>query len=468
MSKIPHLIKLNRPADKWADGLPLGNGRLGAMPMGKVNDETIVINEETIWYGKERERQNPEGARYWKEIRRLLLEGKVKEAQFGARMVMSAMPKYQNPYQLAGDMRLKFFDHDGEVQQYERVLDVDNAVAAVSYTLNGLRYCREHFVSRKYQVFATKLTCDCPGKLTLSVNMNRRPYEEYTGKIDDKTVYNCGKCGDGGISYFTGITMDADGGSVDTLADFVYCKNADTVYLYTACGTDFRDEDYREKVLSRLEKAREVGYEELKEAHIRDYKSLYDRMELSLSAETVPFLYTDEQLDSLRKGQDDCLLYLTETMFCYGRYLMISSSTDCLLPANLQGIWNGDYQPPWESGYTININEEMNYWMAEKCNLSECHLPLLEQVKRVAKKGRKTAQGLYGCRGFCAHHNIDIWDCTEPGGLYDAALCWPMGGAWLSLHMYDHYLYTQDREFLTREALPLMREAIRFFEDYLY
>jgi alpha-L-fucosidase 2 len=461
-----HEFYLTKPAKTWDEGLPLGNGRLGAMILGKVNEETIFINEETIWYGKDRDRKNPDTLKHLSKIRSLLFEGKVEEAQFLAKMAMTSTPKYMNPYQPAGDMRLCFKGIHGKPENYERRLDLDHALAEVSFQLNGFSYQREHFVSHQYQVFATRLTTDCPEGMTLSVNMSRKPFEENTGAVSQDTVSNYGVCGPEGISWFTGITMTADVPTA-TIGDFVYVKNAREIVIYLACATDFVEKDYQKRVLERLETAKKAGYETIRTAHIREYQELYGRMELSINESLSPELPMNELLDSVKRGEEQYVPYLAEQLFAYARYLMIGSSYDCVLPSNLQGIWNGDFVPPWQSEFTININTEMNYWMAEKCGLSECHLPLFAQVKRMIPKGQKTAKELYGCRGFVAHHNTNIWANTDPEGIFDASPVWATGAAWLSLHFYEHYRYTLDQEFLRKEALPVMREVIRFYEDYL-
>lgn len=464
-----HEFYLTKPAKKWDDGLPLGNGRLGAMIMGKVNEETIFINEETIWYGKDRDRKNPDTKKHLEEIRSLLYEGKVEEAQFLAKMAITSTPKYMTPYQPAGDMRICLKGHHGKVENYRRSLNLDHAMAEVSYEMDGRKYKREHFVSHKYQVFVTRLTTEHPEGMTLSVNMSRKPFEQCTEAISKDTVCNYGICGAEGISYFTGITLDAGENAADTIGDFVYVRNAGEIVIYLACGTDFADPEYKKHCLERLEKAKEAGYENIYEEHLKEYEALYGRMELSIEGahEFLKEMPADEMLAQVKEGDDGNVPYLMELLFHYARYLMISSSYDCLLPSNLQGIWNGEFVPPWQSEFTININTEMNYWMAEKCGLPECHLPLFAQVKRMVPKGQKTAEMLYGCRGFVAHHNTNIWANTDPEGIFDASPVWPMGAAWLSLHFYEHYRYTQDKAFLKQEALPVMREAIRFFEDYL-
>lgn len=468
-----HIIYLNKQARYWDDGLPVGNGRLGAMVMGKTDEETIFINEETLWYGKDRDRKNPDTLKYLDKIRELLFAGEVQKAQFLAKMAMTSAPKYMNPYQPAGDMRICIYDHKYPVTDYARWLDLDEATAHVRYTMRGTTYTREHFVSHKYQVLCIRLTmekkADTPEEkgLSLCVNMSRKPFEENTESLGPGTVCNYGQCGPDGVNYFTGIRLAARGGEIDSIGDFAYVRDAEEVWIYLASGTDYQDSDYREHCLERLDQAAQAGYEEIRKEHERQYHQLSDRMELRLGDWELPKKPMNEILEDVKAGKEENLNFLTEMLFTYARYLMISSSYDCLMPSNLQGLWNGEYAPPWQCEFTININTEMNYWMAEKCGLPECHLPLFEQLKRMVPRGQKTAKALYGCQGFCAHHNTNIWANTDPEGIFDASPFWPMGGAWLSLHLFEHYLYTLDREFLQKEALPVMREAVRFYEDYL-
>lgn len=465
--KNRHEIKLKKPARYWDDGLPIGNGRLGAMVMGKVNEETIYLNEETIWYGRDLDRKNPDTGKYLDQIRELLFAGEVEKAQFLAKMAITSTPKYMNPYQPAGDLRICMYHHKGKAEQYERRLLLEEAVAVVSYRMNGYTYKREHLVSQKYQVVAIRLSTDCPQGLTFSVNMSRKPFEEHTESIGEDTVCNYGECGPGGVCYFTGVKLVSPEKKAESIGDFTWIRGVKEACIYVACGTDFADPDYRAHCQKRLDEAANAGFETIFMEHQKTFSGLYNRMDFSLGTQDVPKEATDELLNEVKNGDHTHLKYLTETLFHYARYLMISSSYDCLMPSNLQGIWNGEYAPPWQCEFTININTEMNYWIAEKCQLPECHLPLFAQVKRMIPKGKKTAEALYGCRGFCAHHNTNLWANTDPEGIFDASPVWSTGAAWLSLHFFEHYRYTKDREFLRREALPVMREAIRFYEDYL-
>lgn len=469
-------IKMAKSAKRWDDGLPIGNGRLGAMVMGKGKEENIYINEESLWYGSPRIRANCDAKEHIDEIRQLLFDGRVEEAAFLAKMTMTSTPKYNNPYQPAGDLRITFQGHNGKTSNYLRYLDLNDAIAYVEYDLQGVHYKREHFVSTKYQVVVVRYTCSPGNTMTLCANMNRKPFEEYSGRVDRKTVANWGQNGVGGVRYYTGVRMVSDTG-VDTKGDFVYTKEATDVVLYVHCRTDFNHKDSLEEGTKKvLDLAEAAGFDNIVGVHKQEYQSLYNRMEFSLKVgeeekEEVDIYEVETiqtMIEGLRSDKEAYFGPLSVYLFAFARYLMISSSYQCSLPANLQGIWNGSYEPPWQSQYTININTEMNYWFVEKANLSECHLPLFDLIDRLVVNGRETAKNMYGCEGFCAHHNTNLWASTDPEGIFDASPFWVMGGAWLSLHMYEHYLYTLDEAFLKERALPVMGEAIRFFEGYLY
>ncbi len=488
-------IRLDKAGKTWDEGLPIGNGRLGAMITGKVGDESIFINEETLWYGPMRNRKNPDAKSHIDKIRHLLLNGDIEEAAFLAKMSMTSTPKYNNPYQPAGDLKLSFKSHNGNVENYVRSLSLDKAMATVTYTLDGVKHGRDHFVSADYNVLVIRLWTEDSEGITLGVNMNRKPFEEYTGKIGSVTVGNWGECGAGGVRYLTGVRMTAKSviegevAPVWVLGDFVYTRNAKEVVIYLTCSTDYEKryeavskglgyhmgtetdhcpDDLLDKVNKGLDRAVEAGYERLLKSHLETYGDLYHRFSLNINNSKSPSLPMNEIMAGIREGKRDWHDATTVILVDFARYLMISSSYNCLMPSNLQGLWNGSYIPPWMSQYTININTEMNYWFVEKVNLPECHLPLFEQIKRMLANGRETAKEIYGCRGFCAHHNTNLWATTDIEGIFDTSPFWPSGAAWLSLHLYEHYRFTGDRIFLADVALPIMREAILFFEDYLY
>lgn len=471
-------IYSRKPAKKWDDGIPLGNGRLGAMVLGHLKEEIIVINEETLCYGPSRERENPDAALHLQEIRELLLKGKVEKAAFLSKMALTSTPKYNNPYQPVGDLRLCFLNHSGKGRGFESRLDIGKAVARVAYEMDETHYEREYLVSKAYQVLAIRIRTKGKHKITMSANISRKPFEEFTGILAEGTAGNWGENGACGMHYLSAVRIASKKGK--TMGDAVYIEDAEEVVVYLAAGTDYEEclegtkknsqdayNSLYQKIGSRLDAAQAAGYEEIKRRHIEDYQDLYKNFGLDLMGDSPIGLSTAELLSAYRAGDTSHENYLTELLTAFARYLMIASSDSCLLPANLQGLWNGSYEPPWQCQYTININTEMNYWFAEKAGLSRCHLPVLNLVKLLAKNGRKTAEKLYHARGFCAHHNTNVWGCSAPEGIFDASPYWVMGGAWMCLHLWEHYLYTEEQSFL-KEAMPLMREAIRFFEDYLF
>lgn len=470
------LIRMAKPARRWDDGLPLGNGRLGAMVMGRVNDETIFINEETLWYGPRRERSNPNGRENLEKIRELLMKKQVEQASFLAKMSLTSLPKYNNPYQPAGDLRICFQGHSKPVQNYKRDLDLSSAVGVVEYDMDGVHYKREHFVSSRYQVLVVRITCvslsgtkKC--KMTLCANMSRKPFEENTGKIDKKTVGNWGQNGVGGVKYLTALRMLSNGTNALT-GDFAHASKASEAVILLASRTDFAEKsELGQAVTDTLNLAEKVGYDELLKAHLSDYRAMYERLDFSIMQQGEVWnneLSTQQLIESVRNDEQTHVNQLTMLLLYYARYLMISCSSNCLMPANQQGMWNGSYEPPWQCQFTININVQMNYWFVEKANLAECHNPLFSLLERMVPNGQKTARELYGAGGFCAHHNTNLWASTDPEGIFSASPFWVMGGAWLALHMYEHYLYTLDKEFLHEHALPVMREALLFFKDYLH
>lgn len=456
-------IWLEEPGKKWDDGLPIGNGRLGAMVLGSVQEEVLPLNEETIWYGGPLQRESPDAAAHIAEIRELLWAGRVEDAAFLAKTAMNSTPKYLSPYLPAGDLRLSFKGHRGKVEDYRRSLSLDEAIASVSYTMDGAAYQRSYFVSQAQNVIAVRITGERP--LTLAANLNRRPYEERTGRLDGNTIFIEGQCGEGGVRYFGAARIVCADGACETMGDYLIARQSRDITLYICFTTDFGGrKDYRQQCLGHLAGAQKLGYAALKEQHLRDWAALYGRVRFSLGEEAPP-IPTNKQLQRMREGGDTCVL--SALLFHFGRYLLIASSFRCQLPATLQGIWNGSYTPAWESKYTININTEMNYWPAESCALPECHLPLFDLIERMAKRGEQTARTVYGCSGFVAHHNTNLWADTAIEGVLDASPIWPMGGAWLSLHLYEHFLFTQDEAFLRERALPVLRKAVLFFTEYL-
>jgi alpha-L-fucosidase 2 len=469
-------IKLwyRQPAKTWVEALPVGNGKFGAMVFGKVKEERIQMNEDSVWYGGPKTREQPDASKNLEQIRRLMFGGQPQEAEYLARMAFTAAPKYLAPYQTLGDLNLFFRGMDGEVSDYTRELDLAAGVLRIAYREDGVLYQREVFTSAVDQVLVIRLHSEHPGGLTFAANLSRRPFEGTTGKAGMDGISMSGQCGPEGVHYAALLKAVSEGGSVQVIGDFVSVEAADCVTLYVAAATTFREEDPLAVCHSRIEAAEARGFDVVREAHIADHRAMFDRVSLELeelevvggeSLSTLPTLPTDERLRRLREGKPDN--GLIALFFQFGRYLLMASSRPGSLPANLQGIWNESHTPPWESDFHLNINLQMNYWPAEVCNLSECHEPVFDLLDRMRENGRKTAMEIYGAKGFVAHHATNLWAETDICGMYVPAVFWPMGGAWLSLHMWEHYRYSLDRSFLANRAYPTLKEAAQFFLDFL-
>ncbi|HEX8117671.1 MAG TPA: glycoside hydrolase family 95 protein, partial [Pyrinomonadaceae bacterium] len=415
-------------------------------------------------------RTNPDGARALPEVRRLLFAGKVREAEELAERSVIAVPKRMPPYQPLGDLLLDFKGR-GEAGDYVRELDIDAAVARVSYAQGGARFTREVFASAVDQVVVVRLTCDRPGRLSFdaalareqdakarAVSHDRLTLEGEAVARDDKHAEERKV----GVKFCGTLQAFAEGGRARAEGDRLIVEGADAVTLLFAAATNFRERDPAAKCVQYLNAARRP-YARLLSSHVADHRQLFRRVSLDLS-DPAPDLPTDERLKRVQGGARDTAL--EALFFQFGRYLLIASSRPGSLAANLQGKWNDKLAPSWDSKYTVNINTEMNYWPALVANLSELHAPLFDLIDNARADGRRVARKLYGARGFCIHHNTDLWGHAVP---IDGARwgLWPMGGAWLSLHLWEHYDFTRDRAFLARRAYPTMKEAAEFLLDYL-
>lgn len=467
-----HRLWYEASASKWEEALPIGNGRIGGMVFGGVAKETIQLNEDSLWYGGPIRGDNPDAQTYMPEIRGLLQQGRQAEAEHLARMGLMSSPKYFHPYQPLGEMLLWMQKHEGPVEEYERELCLEEAVARVRYVRDQTMYEREYFSSAADQVLAVRLTADTPGAITVGVNLMRRPFDEGTTAAGERTIMMSGQSGPGGVRFAAAIQAATEGGSVRIIGDFLSIEGADAVTLLLAANTSFRHSDPEQASLEQLQAASRLSYASLRERHISDYAVYYRRVDLELhgsgslaqEVEAVK-LPTDVRMRKLKEGAEDAGLF--SLYYQFGRYLLLSCSRPGTLAANLQGIWNASFTPPWESKYTININTQMNYWPAETGSLPECHEPLFGLVESMLPAGRATARQVYGCRGFVAHHNTNLWGDTNIEGILLSSSIWPMGAAWLCLHLWEHYRYSLDEEFLERRAYPIMKEAALFLLDYM-
>ncbi|MEX2299627.1 MAG: glycoside hydrolase family 95 protein [Bryobacterales bacterium] len=470
-----HRLWYRQPAAEWNEALPVGNGRLGAMVFGGVAKERIQLNEDTVWAGEKRDRNNPQGAAAIPRIRKLLFEGRAAEAQDLAEKAVVSTPLRLPPYQPLGDLTLEFAGL-GEVSGYRRELDLATAIARTEFQANGARFTREVFSTPVDGVLVVRLSSDQPGRITFSAALSRErdARSQAAGPeriaIDGQAIPDERHAGERktGVKFYGLLQAVADGGTISSAGGILRVDNADSATLLFAAATNYRVPDPAAEC-ERVLAAGAKPFEDLRSAHIASHQKLFDRVKLTLtgapaSANTADDLPTDERLRRVQAGAADAQLAVL--YFEFGRYLLIASSRPGSAAANLQGLWNPLLEPPWDSKYTININTEMNYWPAEVTNLSELHEPLFDLVDNAREDGRRIARELYGAGGFVIHHNTDLWGHAVPidGARYGV---WPMGGAWLSLHFWDHYEFTLDQNFLRRRAYPVLKETAEFLLDYM-
>jgi alpha-L-fucosidase 2 len=459
-----------QPAANWNEALPIGNGRLAAMVFGGIESERIQLNEETIWAGEKRDRSNPEGARHLDEVRRLLFAGKPAEAEALAERTIIAVPKRMPPYQPLGELLIRF-DAQAEAKDYARELDLDSGIARVTYRSADALFTREVFASAVDQVIVVRLTSDRPGRISFAATLTREADARTRAISPDRVLLEGEAIARGdrhpaerkvGVKFQGALQVLSEGGRTRVEGSELVLEGANAATLVFAAATNFRHPNPAAQCEQYLAAARKP-YTQLRSAHVADHRRFFRRVEFTLGAPASD-LPTDERVRRVQAGETD--LALEALYFQFGRYLLIASSRPGTMAANLQGKWNDQLQPAWDSKYTININTEMNYWPAEVCNLSELHEPLFDLIDNARADGHRVAKNLYGARGFMIHHNTDLWGDAVPIDGVHAGL-WPMGGAWLSLHLWEHYDFTRDRRFLSRRAYPLMKEAAQFLLDYL-
>ncbi|MGN1136277.1 MAG: glycosyl hydrolase family 95 catalytic domain-containing protein [Oscillospiraceae bacterium] len=463
MDRNSNVLWYKQPAANWDEALPVGNGRIGGMIFGRTDEELIQLNEDSVWSGGFRYRNNPKAKVNLEKIRKLIADGRITEAQALCEDAFYGRNEQQRHYHPMGDLHILQKDCQN-VEDYQRSLDISTAVAKTEWTSGEVRFCREIFVSAPDNVMVIRFSASEKGKISFEAFIDGvdDDYDKNEAYDDSTLLFTVSD----GIPYATAISVKTSGGNGITDATRIRVENADEAVLTLACQTSFRTGNYEKQALNEAKTAQRKSYEVLLERHTSDYKRLYDRASLKLCDNSGgnSALPTDERLEKFKNGGNDNKL--AEMYFNFSRYLMISGSREGTLPLNLQGIWNKDMWPAWGGKYTININTEMNYWGAEIQNLSECHTPLFDHIERMRENGRITAREMYGCKGMVCHHNTDIWGDTAPQDRWMPATVWPMGLAWLCLHIYEHYKFTQDKEFLA-EKYDTLKEAAEFFEDYL-
>jgi alpha-L-fucosidase 2 len=440
----PLTLWYNRPAQLWTDALPVGNGRLGAMVFGGTARERIQFNEQTVWTGEPHDYAHKGASRSLQQIRELLWVGKQKEAEDLAMKEFMSEPLHQKAYQALGDLIIEIPGAE-EPTAYRRSLDLDTGIATTEFTANGITWRREVFASHPANAIVVHVTSSKPAAFAAALKCAHSACKEgavLTGQVEDSAI------------RFEARLERRD-------------QPASATLILTA-ATNFKNykdvsADPAQRNGAILAAIGQKSYESLKAEHISDHQKLFRRVSLDLGNSPSANLPTDERIAAFAKGTDPALVTL---LFQFGRYLMIGSSRPGGQPANLQGLWNDSNKPAWDSKYTDNINTEMNYWPVEETNLSECHLPLFDALKELAISGAVTAKEQYNARGWVLHHNFDLWRGTAPINASNHGI-WQTGGAWLSTHLWEHYLFTGDREFLRNAAYPLMKGAATFFVDTL-
>jgi alpha-L-fucosidase 2 len=496
----------NQPATQWVDALPVGNGRLGAMVLGggpvqadatageegpvptTAARETLVLNDDTLWSGKPVDGNNPDAPHHLAAIRQAVLEQQ--DYHLADRLCHKMQGLFAEAYQVVGSLHLEF-DHSGEIARYRRALDLSTAVASTTYTAGGVGFERSIFSSAPDQVIVVRLTTGQPGALRFQIRMDgplaRAVRAEgshrliLTGKASrhipgagspssDKAIPPSETPGEG-MFFAAVVEVHAAAGEIRVEGDRLRVEHATECTLRIAVATGFRGYDQLpdtplDAVIAaasaQLDTSAKRSYIDLRQRHIADHQSLFNRVRLRLGSEAGAHQPTDERLEHFSSAPDPALLAL---YFHYGRYLLIASSRPGTQPANLQGIWNHRVAPPWSSNWTCNINLQMNYWPAESCNLSECSEPLLRLIEELSQTGARTARETYALPGWAAHHNVDLWRAASPVGMGSGDPTWAnwnMSAAWLCAHLWEHWLFTRDRAFLRNHAWPLMKGSAAF------
>lgn len=474
------LLWYDQPATAWEEALPVGNGRLGAMVFGKHGEERIQLNEETYWSGGPYSTVVKGGAKALPEIQKLIFEGRPLEAHRLFGRALMGYPVEQMKYQCLANLHL-FFEDEAEVASYRRWLDLDTATAGVEYRAHGITYRREVLVSAPDQTVVVRMTASEPGQISFRAQLRGvrnmahsnygTDYFRMDGCGDDGLMVN-GKSADylgvkGRVRYRARLEAVPEGGTTKVAGTELFVEGADAVTLYLVAATNFVD--YRDvsgdpvaRVAAYLDRIDGKPYRRIRAAAIQDHRSYYQRATLRLSRTASSVLPTDRRMKAFEAGSDPSLAALA---YNFGRYLLISSSRPGTQAANLQGIWNDKQNPSWDSKYTTNINLEMNYWPVESGNLSDCAEPLITLVEELTDQGRQVAREHYGARGWVFHQNTDIWRVAAPmdGPTWGT---FTVGGAWLVTHLWEHYLYTLDQEYL-KKVYPVMKGSVDFFMDFL-
>ncbi|MGQ1786142.1 glycoside hydrolase family 95 protein [Saccharicrinis sp. GN24d3] len=462
----PLKIWLEQSTKKWNEGLPIGNGSLGAMVYGTPAKEVICLNEETIWTGEKRyDRDNKKaGPEVIKKIQQMVFDGKYVEAEefLTTNLLAKRFPTGTMTNQMLADL---FVERQGfdSVANFRRELDLNTAVQTTQFEKDGTSYTRECFSSFPGKAMVIKYSADKKGAISLSASIKRNKNTNI--ELTNNSIHFSEHVGNlMGVKFNSTIHFETKGGKTEAKNGKIVVSDANELVIRIVGASDYRGGNPKQICADNLKNALADDYKELLSEHVTDYRSLFKRLNFTISDGDGEDLPTDKRLQKVKDGAVDN--YLTQVQYQFGRYLLISSSRPGTMPANLQGIWVNGFKPPWNSDYHININIQMNYWMAEMTNLAECHEPFLKFIGSLREMGRITARETYGCGGFVAHHTSDAWLATAAFGRARYGM-WPMGAAWCCQHLYTHYEYTDDKEYLAEHAYPIMKEAAQFFVDFM-
>lgn len=465
-NKNSYVLWYNNPAKEWTDALPVGNGRLGAMVFGGVEQERIQLNEESLWEGSFQDTNNPKALEALPIVQKLLFEDKNDEATTLAGETMLGIPHRIKSYQSLGDIIIDFTNHS-DFTEYHRELDIDTGIAKTTYQVGNDNIKREVFATAVDDIIVIRIESDSPNAVSFDVTMTREQ-DASVACISDNILRLDGECSDGGLRFSAYLKANVDDGEIDSNEDKISIRSSNSVTLLLSGATSYINQkdatgNPHELCEGYLKSVESKSYDELRSDHIQEHQSLFQRVDINLGSSDADNLPTDERLAKVKEGASD--QGLVSLYFQFGRYLLMGSSRPGCLPANLQGVWNHHMKAPWNSDYHTNINLQMNYWVPEVCNLAECHKPLFDYMDTLVEPGSETAKRHYGAGGWVVHHLSDIWGFTTPAdGIWGIS---PVGAAWLSEHVWEHYLFGGDEEFLREQGYPLMKGAARFMLDFL-
>ncbi len=454
-----------QPAASWNEALPVGNGRLGAMVFGGIAEERLQLNEESIWTHSDDYKDKEGGYKYLPQIRKLLFRGEYAGAQklCADHLLAKRFPNGTNTYQTLGNLHIHFNGVE-PAQNYRRELLLDKALVITSFVSSRVKYTRTVFSSAPDQVLVMMATASQPGKITCFLTLDRPGDGEKVVVTPEGFIMTQAIRDGKGVRYEARLRVIAHGGNVSVSGAGMKVTKADSLELRLVAATDYRGDDPTVKCDEYQALSARKSYARVLADHIADYQRYFQRVSLALPVTEAAAFATDDRIEAQKRGIKDPSL--ASLYFQFGRYLLISSSRPGDLPANLQGLWAEGLNPPWNADYHININIQMNYWPSEVTNLSECHMPFLKFIGELRENGRKTAKTLYGAKGFVAHHTTDAWHFTTAIGKPQYGM-WPMGAAWASTQLWEHFLFTGDTVFLRNYGFPVMREAALFLSDYM-